>query len=372
MSNIGGTLGGRTRDTESRYNVAAAPSAPPTTEEAGNLEGNIPSVIDEMNRFTLPEWLRGMRPYQWAPGGTRSKNDCGSPCCLFYPLNFCSNKDGGSRDIINGFCRFHLKIIFNITYTVDRSFEADENTGQLTIFKRLGCYVADPCRVSNQYTAVFPLFELFQTAPEPQEIKMYHLNKVLLGYTSDSQRVYNAHINFLHTLVTLGVPGNRAQFGNDITTINNHWTEWNKYNSQYLLSNPSNHTLIYTEDGQTAIGFDISGFTTITQMILRLFTVPYVGFQSKNFFSVPSNYNCNILKHITYTNNLCSSGTIYWDNRSIVGNMATMCMTHIKPDVQSKYIYMVGQNCPKTFCIDTILKKDAPVLNKVQIVVNNA
>lgn len=340
----------------------------PSSDEIGTQTNAVGEI------FELPIWLRGMRQLRPAPGATVSRSDCGSPCCLFYPLDYCSLlHSGGENTIVNGFCKFHLYIIFNITYTVDKSFEIDDVTQQAAVFMRLQNFVAYPQPVSNEYTAVFPFFEMFNDPPRIEEIKLYNLHKALItNKIPQWQKIYSQHINYLHSLITLTSPDQPPNEGMEKIQLLYFWEDWNKYNSQYLIKNPSNHVIYYSEDGNTIRGYDISGFTALTQLIIRLFAVPYAGFTSKNFLSVPSNYNFNITKHLAYTNNLCSQGTFYKDG-AIIGNMATLSMVY-KDVVPPKttYIYKQDMNCPKQFCLDTKIKnKDStPILNKAQIIVN--
>lgn len=327
---------------------------------------NTGQAVPANNEFRLPNWLRGMRPLRWAPGSNPTKTSrCGRACCFFAPLGLCNNHNM----IVNGFCTFHLNLIFNIYYTVGKNYEYNEKSGQPSIYKRRLSYVAQPQPLNNAYTPVFPIIEMFDNEPSVEDFKFYHMNKLLTSIHRGNE-TYSRHANFFHSMVTLKSPNQPVSDGMDRMTLQFHWNQWNEYNSMYLLTNPSNAYIYYSDDGSTMRGYNLSDFTTITQMVCRLFAVPYTAFNKQPFYSIPCNYMFNVARHLSYVNNLCSSGTTPFEGKIITGNIATLSMAYRDGSsaTNKSMIYCDVMSPASKFCVDAKLRPSDSVLNKVNII----
>lgn len=363
------TISGGTRENDSlpdipmeRQSVNVAtnlfdPAPPPPRNDASNG-----------SNFLLPAWLASMQPIDWNPMTCRKVTPRGRNCCLFQPLGYCKG-----TDTANGFCVFHLKAVFNLVYQSDCAYQMDEK-GKPVLSKRMQCFVAEPQRMDNAHTPVFPIFEMFDEEPRTEDIKMLHLARYLSNSCAQNwQRIYSIHVDFLHTLITIRSQIPRNYLDQDtMSKLLLHWNSWNEHHSYHLVQYPANVTLFYSRNSEDVRFIPLDRCTTITQMIMRLFAEPYSSLDNKYFYSIVSNYSFAVRNHLTYTNNLCSLGTTCSDTESCVGNMATAPIIRFDKCQTPLIAYTVDKQCGDTISINSKVNWNAPTLNKSAIVTNAA
>lgn len=127
--------------------------------DGGGGETTVAETADDApsRLFVSPDWLKGMFPIAWSNvDGCRKNVKTGQNCCLFYPLGYCRD-----MDVINGFCVFHLRAVFNLVYQTDCVYLMTAK-GKPAMVQRTACYVAEPQIINDEYTAIFPLVELME------------------------------------------------------------------------------------------------------------------------------------------------------------------------------------------------------------------
>lgn len=327
-------------------------------DDVNNVELN--ESRDERDAV-IPAWLVGMRPISWSAEVCQKTEPRGRNCCLFYPLGYCRG-----LDVINGFCIFHLKAAFNLVYQTDYNYRIDDR-GKAVIVERAHCFVADPQHMDDRVTATFPIFEMFESEPSHDELRLHNLSRYIKGVGMQNwESVYGVHVNFLHNLITLRtyVPRNQTdQMVNSQMLL--HWNTWNEYHSWLLARYPIKSRIFYSSNGADVRTIDVSACTAVTQMIVRLFSEPYTSLDEKRFYSTVANYGFHVRGHLSYIDNLCSSGTTYVDrNARCIGNLATLPFVRTDKTRRSTLHYTREKRCEDNFCVASKVNLNAPALKR--------
>lgn len=327
---------------------------------------NSPAANYGQDQFRLPEWLSDMAPCKWPnldEEGPDSSMDEGRNCCLFYPIDMCRGSS-----IINGICLYHIRAIFNAKFTTDSVFHVSADR-KPTISQKSHCLVADPQEIDNVITPVFPIFEFFDSAPRIEDIKMFHLIKFLHGSGEKNwQKIAAVYTNYLLRLMTVHHhPWKDDQMSHSQMLV--HWNTWNRYNSWVLKNNPADISIVVaSKDNPDNVNvIPISNFTTVTQMIIRLFDLPYSSMNNGTFVSTLPNYNFAVRNHLAYSNNLCSCGTITHQTAgNCYGNALTLPMVRTDIGTKSLICHSVRKRC-NDYTLSSKLNWNAPFLNRYSI-----
>lgn len=327
-------------------------------DEEDAMEPDAP--VDE-NESRLPEWLSGMEPLNWSIEACKKTSPQGRNCCLFYPLGYCK-----SFDVVNGFCMFHLRAVFNLIYLTDHSYQLNDR-GKPVVLERSRTFVGEPQPIDDKVTAVFPIFELFATRPPVTKIKMHHLANFLRSTNmANWERVYTLHVNFLYSLVTLRCKSSGYDRQDRLldSQLLLHWNLWNESQSWLLARYPAKLRVYYTSNGVNVETADVSGFTAITQMVVRLFSVPYTSLNTERFFSTVSSYGIHVRRHLSFVNSLCSVGSTFCSNGvTTLGNVATFTYVRTDDNKYSLLRYAAERSCDENFSVRAKVNLDAPKLN---------
>lgn len=318
-------------------------------------------VKNNDTKGSVPEWIGGLLPVTIA--GDEACESTGLSernCCFFYPLSYCRD-----LNVIGGFCAYHLRAVFNLVYQTDANYVI--RNGRAVIVRKTQCFVADPQAIDDTYTAVFPIIEMFDEAPAIEDIKLFHLAKFLRATnTRDWRRVYSVHVNFLYNIVTV-----HRRIWEDQTMHSQllvHWNTWNLRNSRVLRRCPADLTLIYSTSttGTTIRIMPVSSMSTLSQMIVRLFTVPYSDMDDGAFMSTVPNYGFTTKNHLSYVNNLCSCGTTCVDGVTCLGNVATLTYLRTDRNPRSLINASVQRNCDD-YRFSAKVNWNAPALSQVSM-----
>lgn len=342
----------------------------PMQQQQSPGEGNNAAEIEAAARFRAPKWLKGLFPIPWSSTDGCSKLiQHGKNCCFFYPLGYCRD-----TDIINGFCVFHLRAIFNLIYQTDCTYIMNAD-GKPTMSQRTACYVAEPQIINDEYTAVFPIVELMPNEVRLENIKMHNLLRHLQMHgTQNWERIYANHVNYLYRMFTLFSPEQTAKTPIESrvdqlasTQLLMHWNLWNDYYSKIIVDNMVDLYPFYVPDESRddVEPLPSNKCTTLTQMIIRLFTPPYTNYNSSRFFSTPANYGFVGKAHLVYSNNMCSIGThCTKGNIMCIGNIAMLNMIRNDSSCRNNSIhYKRNTECEENFCVPARINLNAPSLN---------
>lgn len=334
-----------------------------------------PSADDSMDssetavKFSSPAWLKGMMPIRWPASNACGKTaKHGQNCCLFFPLGYCRD-----TDVVNGFCVFHLRAVFNLVYQTDCVYMMNADR-KPTMSQRTACYIAEPQVIDDEYTTVFPVVELMPNEVQLQDIKLHNLSKHLQMHgTQNWERIYANHVNYLYRLYTLYSPEQAAKIAVE-TRVDQlthaqlflHWGLWNEYYSKIIADNRVDLYPFYVSEERNDIRpLPANECTTITQMIARLFSLPYTNYNSPKFYSTISSYGIYAKAHFAYANNLCAIGThCTKGNLPCIGNVATLCMMRTDTGTcqPNTVHYSRLSECGAKYCVPSRVNLEAPSL----------
>lgn len=127
-----------------------------------------------------------------------------------------------------------------------------------------------------------------------------------------------------------------------------HWNSWNEYHSHVLNACNSDMSVILITVAIEVYAISLRDCTTITQIVLRLFALPYSSLDDGTYVSIVPNYNLTTRNHITYSHNLCTHGTVMANNVKCQGNLATMPLLRTDRHGGS-LIHIKKKSCPMDF-----------------------
>lgn len=330
----------------------------------GNVSTKLsPDGLAKARDFKAPLWLGRKMPISWSNVDmcNKSSRKPGRPCCLFAPIKFCKP----DADTVNGFCNFHLRGLFNLTYQNDALYQLNAQ-GQAVLWMRAQCFVADPRPIDDRYTACFPIFELFENEPNLNEIHLDNLERYLKSIDMPNWReALKRHVVYLHRLMTIHSYFSKptAQEPDEIdmdTKIILHWKNWNEHYSYILKKVPAEMYLFYVshkaDNSDEMMVISMDKCTTLTQMIVRMYSESHTSITDNRFLTSMANYGLWIRRYLAYADNMCSFGTIATPTVTTVGALATMTMVRTDACAKSTIYRAKGVVCNESFVVPSTIK----------------
>lgn len=357
-----------------------------TTEDEESQPVIVNNQPENDSSFTLPSWLMSNAPLRSSvlsdlmnlPEKQRSRMITDK--CLFYPLKMCTDY------VINGFCTWHLRGIFNLTVENESILSYDNLTRSNIISSRKRAFIKDPRPYNDESLLLFPFPEALSSPIKRENMVMRHFQEFLQREkVRNCDSVYSSHIVYLYKIFTLSTCNTEAnndhRYANIISTISLHFQNWNRYQSIHLERPVIMRLFLPISNLRSNIKvYNVENLTTISQMVLRLFDLGYCRSNDERIQCVPCNFSISPeYAHFTMNNNLCPLGTTTAktsDGRhvNVLGTPARFLMLRID-DIGGDTLHCIKTHNDYTkdeLCVSTTIEPTDPVFNDVVAVPFNS
>lgn len=262
------------------------------------------------------------------------------PSCAFEAIGYCVK-----GVLINGFCSYHTRLMFNIVHSMQGTLTRSSND-RIVHTKQLRAFIRYPLRFSANLYRVMPIPELCRDIKEYEE----NLKLDLFAYIINQRK--NKKYNDLELATTKGLllrivqllsNTPKQQYNDNDTIILSSALNWRNYMADRLKEIKYDINLLFLAQGDSGPELryiKLQDCSILTQAMVLLFDVPYVQCPSLNYewLSIPAAVSVYGEKSLVVDATRASHGTASNLGVPTLGDPATC--SYIRLDKNEKILIM--------------------------------